>query len=37
MANKYNDTQNKITKESIFTALMILMEKKTLKTFLSLR
>jgi AcrR family transcriptional regulator len=31
MANKYNDTQNKITKESIFTALMILMEKKNLK------
>ncbi|MFT8349144.1 TetR/AcrR family transcriptional regulator [Clostridium saccharoperbutylacetonicum] len=31
MANKYNDTQNKITKESIFTALMILMEKKNFK------
>ena len=28
MVNKNNDLQNKITKESIFTSLMILMEKK---------
>lgn len=28
MANKNNDLQNKITKESIFTSLMILMEEK---------
>lgn len=31
MLNKYNDSQNKITKESIFTALMILMEQKNFK------
>lgn len=28
MPNKYNDAQSRITKESIFTALMILMDKK---------
>lgn len=28
MANKYNDSQNQLTKESIFTALMVLMEQK---------
>ena len=28
MANKNNDLQNRITKESIFTSLMILMEQK---------
>lgn len=31
MPNKYNDAQNRITKESIFTALMILMDKKSFK------
>jgi AcrR family transcriptional regulator len=31
MANKYNDSQNKITRESIFTALMILMEQRNFK------
>jgi len=31
MVNKNNDLQNKITKESIFTSLMILMEKKNFK------
>jgi AcrR family transcriptional regulator len=28
MSNNYNDSQNRLTKESIFTALMILMEQK---------
>lgn len=28
MVNKYNDSQNRITKESIFTALVILMKQK---------
>lgn len=31
MSNKYNVEQNKITKESIFAALMVLMEKKNFK------
>lgn len=31
MANKYNDAQNQLTKESIFTALMFLMEQKNFK------
>lgn len=31
MVNKYNDSQSRITKESIFTALMILMQQKNFK------